>query len=66
MARGGGRKRLFFGKDDHGSFLHWLEQEWGRHGWRVHAWVMMGNPLREVVRGDSRTSPPATIFRPPA
>ena len=43
MARGDGGKQLFLGKEDHWAFLHWLEQVCGSHGWRVHAWVLMGN-----------------------
>ena len=43
MARGDGGKRIFLGKEDSLSFLHWLEQVCGSHGWRVHAWVLMGN-----------------------
>ena len=31
------------GQGGPGSFLHWLEQVCGSHGWRVHAWVLMGN-----------------------
>jgi putative transposase len=43
MARGDGGKRIFAGKEDHESFLHWLERVCQSHGWRVHAWVLMGN-----------------------
>ena len=43
MARGDGGKRIFVGKEDHESFLHWLERVCRSHGWRVHAWVLMGN-----------------------
>ena len=43
MARGDGGKRIFVGKDDHESFLYWLERVCTSHGWRVHAWVLMGN-----------------------
>ncbi len=43
MARGDGGKRIFIGKEDHESFLHGLERVCGSHGWRVHAWVLMGN-----------------------
>jgi putative transposase len=42
-ARGDGGKRIFVGKDDHESFLYWLERVCTSHGWRVHAWVLMGN-----------------------
>jgi len=43
MARGDGGKRIFIGQQDHESFLHWLERVCASHGWRVHAWVLMGN-----------------------
>ena len=43
MARGDGGKRIFVGKEDHESLLHWLERVCQSHGWRVHAWVLMGN-----------------------
>ena len=43
MARGDGGKQIFIRKEDHESFLYWLEKVCGSHGWRVHAWVLMGN-----------------------
>jgi putative transposase len=43
MARGDGGKQIFVGKDDHESFLYWLERVCTSHGWRLHAWVLMGN-----------------------
>lgn len=43
MARGDGGKPLFLQEEDHESFLYWLEKICGSHGWRVHAWVLMGN-----------------------
>lgn len=43
MARGDGGKQVFEGEDDHESFLYWLERVCTSHGWRVHAWVLMGN-----------------------
>jgi hypothetical protein len=46
MARGDGGKRIFLGKEDCESFLHGLERVRQSHGWRVHAWVLMGNPIR--------------------
>ncbi len=35
MARGDGGKPIFVGKDDHESFLYWLERVCTSHGWRV-------------------------------
>ena len=49
MARGDGGKCIFPGKEDHLSFLHWLEQVCGSHGWRVHAWVLMGNHTKAAA-----------------
>ena len=43
MARGDGGKQIFIQKEDYESFLDWLEKVCGSHGWRVHAWVLMGN-----------------------
>jgi putative transposase len=43
MARGDGGKIIFIEKEDHLSFLHGLGSVCGSHGWRVHAWVLMGN-----------------------
>jgi len=43
MARGDGGKTIFIGREDNESFLYWLERVCGSHGWRVHAWVLMGN-----------------------
>lgn len=43
MARGDGGKTVFEGDDDRKAFLFRLGQVCGSHGWRVHAWVLMGN-----------------------
>lgn len=43
MARGDGGKRIFLDQGDHYSFLHWLAQVCGSHGWKIHAWVLMAN-----------------------
>ena len=43
MARGDGRKVVFQTNDDRLVFLKRLEETCGRCGWRVHAWVLMGN-----------------------
>ena len=43
MARGDGGKAIFIEKEDYLLFLHWLSRVCGSHGWRVHAWVLMGN-----------------------
>ena len=32
MARGDGGKMVFNGREDHESFLHWLERVCGSHG----------------------------------
>lgn len=34
MARGDGGKGISVGEEEHPSFLHWLEQVCGSHGWR--------------------------------
>lgn len=43
MARGDGGKAVFEGDDDRKVFLFRLGQVCASHGWRVHAWVLMGN-----------------------
>jgi REP element-mobilizing transposase RayT len=43
MARGDGGKAIFLEKDDHLLFLSGLGRVCASHGWRVHAWVLMGN-----------------------
>ena len=43
MARGDGGKDIFETDDDRKAFLLRLGQVGGSHGWRIHAWVLMGN-----------------------
>lgn len=43
MARGDGGKDVFEGKHDCEVFLERLGEVCGSCGWRVHAWVLMGN-----------------------
>jgi REP element-mobilizing transposase RayT len=43
MARGDGGKRIFEADEDHLGFLARLGEACASHGWRVHAWVLMGN-----------------------
>jgi REP element-mobilizing transposase RayT len=43
MARGDGGKVIFETDSDRKAFLFRLGQVCGSHGWRVHAWVLMGN-----------------------
>ncbi len=43
MARGDGGKAVFETDDDRKSFVSRLGQVCASHGWRVHAWVLMGN-----------------------
>lgn len=43
MARGDGGKIVFQTDDDRLVFLKRLEETCGSCGWRVHAWVLMGN-----------------------
>ncbi len=43
MARGDGGKMVFEGDKDHFVWVDILERACGRFGWRVHAWVLMGN-----------------------
>jgi len=43
MARGDGGKTIFETDDDCKLFLHRMGQVCESHGWRIHAWVLMGN-----------------------
>jgi REP element-mobilizing transposase RayT len=43
MARGNGGEAVFVTDDDRKAFLHRLGQTCESHGWKVHAWVLMGN-----------------------
>ena len=43
MARGDGGKAVFETDDDRKSFVFRLGQVCASHGWRIHAWVLMGN-----------------------
>jgi len=43
MARGDGGKTIFEDDDDRKVFIARLGEVCGRCGWRVHAWVLMGN-----------------------
>ncbi len=43
MARGDGGDAVFETDDDRRSFLFRLGEVAASHGWRVHAWVLMGN-----------------------
>ena len=43
MARGDGGKVVFETDDDRKAFVFRLAQVCESHGWRIHAWVLMGN-----------------------
>jgi REP element-mobilizing transposase RayT len=43
MARGNRRQPIFTDEDDRRFFLGALAEACGRTGWRIHAWVLMGN-----------------------
>ena len=43
MVRGNGGDAGFVTGDDRKSFFHRLGQVCDSHGWKVHAWVLMGN-----------------------
>ena len=43
MARGDGGRRVFESEDDAQAFLSLLGRACERCGWRIHAWVLMGN-----------------------
>jgi REP element-mobilizing transposase RayT len=43
MARGDGVKNVFDDDKDRFEWTDLMEKAHGRFGWRVHAWVLMGN-----------------------
>lgn len=49
LARGDGGRQIFEDRDDHLLFLHRLGEVCGSHGWRVHAWALMGNHCHLLV-----------------
>ena len=49
MARGDGGKVVFQTDDDRLVFLKRLEETCGSCGWRVHAWVLMGNHFHLLI-----------------
>ena len=75
MARGDGGKFIFNDDSDALLFLKWLGEVCESHGWKVHAWVLMGNhfhllletpepnliPFEQLNRGNGRS----TAFRVP-
>jgi hypothetical protein len=50
MACGDGGKAVFETDDDRKSFVFRLGQVCASHGWRVHAWVLMGKALDETSK----------------
>ena len=49
MARGNRREKIFLDDDDRRFFLHTLSEACGKTGWRVHAWVLMGNHYHLLI-----------------
>ena len=49
MARGNRRKEIFRDEEDRRLFLQTLAQACEMTGWRVHAWVLMGNHYHLVI-----------------
>lgn len=50
MARGDGGKVIFEDDEDRKAFIGRLGEVCERCGWKVHAWVLMGNHLTELPR----------------
>jgi len=49
MARGNRREAIFMDDDDRRFFLHTLSEACEMTGWRVHAWVLMGNHYHLLI-----------------
>ena len=50
MARGNRRERIYHDDDDRRFFLQALAQACEMTGWRVHAWVLMGNHYHLLIQ----------------
>jgi REP element-mobilizing transposase RayT len=50
MARGNRRERIFLDDDDRRFFLKTLSEACEMTGWRVHAWVLMGNHYHLLIQ----------------
>src|SRR5437870_4946261 len=49
MARGNRRETIYKDDDDRRFFLKTLSEACGMTGWRVHAWVLMGNHYHLLI-----------------
>jgi putative transposase len=49
MARGDGGKNIFDDDRDRFAWTELMEKAHGRFGWRVHAWVLMGNHFHVLL-----------------
>jgi REP element-mobilizing transposase RayT len=49
MARGNRREEIFLDDDDRRFFLDAVAEVCGQTGWRVHAWVLMGNHYHLMI-----------------
>ena len=49
MARGDGGKNVFDDDKDRFAWTDLMEKAYGRFGWRVHAWVLMGNHFHVLL-----------------
>jgi REP element-mobilizing transposase RayT len=54
MARGNGGDDVFVTDDDRKAFLFRLGQVCASHGWKVHAWVIMGMLFWTIVASTGR------------
>ena len=57
-ARGNERREIFVDDEDRREFLHLLGRSVGLFGWKLHAWVLMGNHYHLLV-----ATPEATLSR---
>ena len=53
MARGDSGKFIFNDDVDAALFLKWLGEVCESHGWRVHAWVLIGNHFHLLLEPSS-------------
>lgn len=55
MARGDGGRDIFEDDSDRYGWLDRMEEVCGKYGWRIHAYVLMGNHFHFLLETASQT-----------
>ena len=61
VQRANSRQAVFFSEDDYAVYLDWLRLGAGKHGCKIHAYVLMTNHVHLLATPDSRESISKTI-----